>query len=101
MKKEAEIIFENEDLVALNKPAGMLSVPDRVQSEPSLKDILQKKYERIFVVHRLDKETSGVIVFAKHEEAHKSLSLQFENRETVKWYEGLVLGRLVKPTGVI
>lgn len=101
MKKNFEIIFENDDLVAINKPAGMLSVPDRIQSEPSLKDILQDRYGRIFVVHRLDKDTSGVIVFAKNETTHKDFSLQFENRETVKYYSGLVLGKPADTTGSV
>ena len=101
MKRELEIIFEDEDLIALNKPAGMLSVPDRTQSEASLKDMLQDKYGNIFVVHRLDKDTSGVIVFAKHDVSHKDLSLQFENRETIKYYSGIVIGSISKTEGVI
>lgn len=101
MKRAPEIIFENDDLIALNKPAGMLSIPDRIQSEPSLKDILLSNYGTIFTVHRLDKETSGVIVFAKNEEAHKNLSQQFENRETEKFYIGLVQGTLPDKEGII
>ncbi|HJU45848.1 MAG TPA: RluA family pseudouridine synthase [Chitinophagaceae bacterium] len=101
MKPNPDIIFENDDLVAINKPAGMLSIPDRTQSEPSLKDILATKYGTIFTVHRLDKETSGVIVFAKNEAAHKYLSQQFENRETDKYYLGLVQGKLSEKKGVI
>ena len=101
MKKELQFIYEDESLVAINKPAGMLSVPDRMQSEESLKDMLQKKYERIFVVHRLDKETSGVIIYAKHEEMHKHLSQQFENRETIKHYAGIVTGSLPKAEGLV
>ena len=101
MKKEPEIIFENEDFIAINKPAGMLSIPDRVRSETSLKDILKEEYGDIFTVHRLDKETSGVIVFAKNEDMHKHLSLQFENRETEKYYSGFVLGILPKKSEVI
>src|SRR5690349_11219645 len=101
MRKTFEIIYEDDNLVAVNKPAGMLSVPDRVQSEQSLKDILQDKYDKIFVVHRLDKETSGVIVFPKNEMSHRDLSMQFENRETVKYYSGLVLGKLASKNGTI
>ena len=70
-----DTIFEDDDLVVINKPSGMLSIPDRIQSEPSLKDILIAKYGNIFTVHRLDKDTSGVILFAKNEAAHKFLSL--------------------------
>lgn len=96
-----EIIFENNDFVALNKPAGQLSVPDRTQSETSLKDLLIDKYENIFTVHRLDKETSGVILFAKNETVHKYLSGLFEGRLVEKYYVALVHGTLQNKTGTI
>ena len=86
------IIYENNNLIAINKPAGMLSIPDRKQSEPSLKDLLIKQFGTIYTVHRLDKETSGAIVFAKGEEAHKELSRLFESRDVAKYYNGLVHG---------
>ncbi len=96
-----EIIEDNQWFVAINKPAGLLSIPDRMQSEPSLKDLLKLRYEQIFTVHRLDKETSGVIVFAKDEISHKQLSLLFEGREVRKHYVGLVNGSIVPPEGSI
>ena len=96
-----DIIFENDYFIALNKPAGMLSIPDRKQTEVSLKDILIEKYGTIFTVHRLDKETSGVIVFAKDAETHKQLSALFEGREVEKYYEGLVYGSIVPATGTV
>jgi 23S rRNA pseudouridine955/2504/2580 synthase/23S rRNA pseudouridine1911/1915/1917 synthase len=96
-----ETIFENEDFIVINKPSGMLSIPDRVQSETSLKDILVDKYGEIFTVHRLDKETSGVIVFAKNEQTHKKLSELFEGREVKKYYVGLVHGKLQNEEGTI
>src|SRR5215471_20473000 len=96
-----EILLETEDFVALNKPSGLLSIPDREQSEPSLKDILISKYGQIFTVHRLDKDTSGVIVFAKTEASHKFLSRQFEERSTEKIYNGLVLGKVYSEEGII
>lgn len=92
MKKNIEIVFENDHFVAVNKPAGMLSVPDRTQSEVSLKDILIEKYGTIFTVHRLDKETSGIIVFAKDDTTHKYLSKAFEEKTVEKYYLGLVHG---------
>ena len=95
------IIFENDDFIAINKRAGMLSIPDRIQSQASLKDILKEKYSEIFTVHRLDKETSGVIVFAKTESMHKYLSQLFENRETEKYYTGFVTGLLAEKNGVV
>lgn len=101
MKKSIDIVFENDRFVAVNKPAGMLSVPDRTQSEPSLKDILLEKYGSIFTVHRLDKETSGIIVFAKDESAHKFLSKAFEEKTVAKYYLGLVQGTPSNTTGTI
>ena len=66
MKLEWQILTETENWVAINKPSGLLSVPDREGKETSLKQLLQKKYGSIFAVHRLDRETSGVILFAKN-----------------------------------
>ena len=96
-----DILVENEWFVVINKPAGMLSIPDRMQSEHSLKDILIEKYGNIYTVHRLDKETSGIIVFAKNEESHKQLSQLFEGREVKKFYLGLVNGTLINNSGSI
>jgi 23S rRNA pseudouridine955/2504/2580 synthase/23S rRNA pseudouridine1911/1915/1917 synthase len=101
IKTIPEIIFENEHFVALNKPAGMLSIPDRTQSEPSLKDLLIQKYGSIFTIHRLDKETSGIILFAKDEETHKYFSKQFEERSVEKFYVGLIHGSLPNESGTI
>ena len=91
-KNPFTIVFENEAFVAINKPAGLLSIPDREQSEKSLKEMLIEKYGAIFTVHRLDKDTSGLIIFAKNEEAHKYFSRLFEERKIEKYYLGIVLG---------
>jgi len=96
-----DILFENEDFIALNKPAGILSIPDREGKEPSLKSWLREKYGNIFTVHRLDRETSGVIVFAKHEEAHKYFSKIFEERGVEKIYQGIVQGNPPEQKGSI
>lgn len=95
------IIFENDQFIAINKPSGLLSVPDRKQSEPSLKDMLLAKYGSIYTVHRLDKDTSGVIVYAKNEESHKQLSALFEGRDIEKYYYGLVYGVVHPETGSV
>ncbi|MBE2229351.1 MAG: RNA pseudouridine synthase [Chitinophagaceae bacterium] len=86
------ILAETADWVAVNKPSGLLSIPDREGKEISLKVLLAGKYGHIYTVHRIDKDTSGLILFAKNEAAHRHLSLQFEERETEKIYQGLVLG---------
>lgn len=93
MKKlPLDIVFENKSFIAINKPAGLLSIPDREQSQVSLKDMLIEKYGSIFTVHRLDKDTSGLIIFAKTEAAHKYFSNLFEGRQIEKYYQGLVHG---------
>jgi 23S rRNA pseudouridine955/2504/2580 synthase/23S rRNA pseudouridine1911/1915/1917 synthase len=66
---QLEIIEETASWIALNKPAGLLSIPDREGKGISLKSMLQEKYGEIFTVHRLDKETSGLILFAKTAES--------------------------------
>src|SRR5436190_18764449 len=96
MKLIDYLVFENDDFIALNKPSGLLSIPDREGKEISLKILLQEKFPQIFTVHRLDKDTSGLIVFAKNEETHRNLSMQFEERQTEKIYLGLVLGSLIE-----
>jgi len=86
------ILSEHEDWVAVNKGAGLLSIPDRLGKEPSLKDLLKEKYGEIYTVHRIDRDTSGVIVFAKSSAAHQILSKKFEDRGVDKFYDCLVKG---------
>ena len=96
-----DIILETLDFVAVNKPSGLLSIPDRMGVEISLKDLLKQKYGQIYTVHRLDKDTSGIILFAKNEIAHKALSALFESREMEKFYLGLVQGQIMNSSGSI
>jgi 23S rRNA pseudouridine1911/1915/1917 synthase len=96
-----DIIFENEAFIAINKPSGLLSIPDRMGQEISLKDLLRQRFGEIYTVHRLDRDTSGVIVFAKTEESHKALSALFEGRDMQKFYLGLVYGNMMTPAGTI
>ena len=98
---QLDIIFENDQFVVVNKPSGLLSVPDRIGKDISLKMLLKEKYGEIFTVHRLDRDTSGLIVFAKDETTHKQLSQLFEGREVEKYYRGLVYGSLMNEKGTI
>lgn len=101
-KKQYSIVFEDEHLVIVEKPSGLLTIPDRYLPEiPNLYNILQKDYENIFVVHRLDKGTSGLVCFAKTAEAHRLLSLQFESREPIKRYLAIIQGTPFEKEGVI
>ncbi len=93
MNEFYDIIFEDEDLLIINKSANVLSVPDRWNTElPNLRAIFDEKYGKIFIVHRLDKETSGIMIFAKNAEAHKYLNDLFEHHNIKKLYHVIVSG---------
>lgn len=98
-----EVLFEDDDLLIVNKPAGLLVVPDRFNADlPSLSKLLEKKAGgRVWVVHRLDRDTSGVICFAKNEAAHRYLSICFQERDVNKFYAGLVNGVVIPEEGRI
>ena len=82
-----EILHEDADLIAVNKPANVLTIPDRFDASlKNLRTILRDKYGDIFIVHRLDKETSGVMLFARNAETHKTLNEAFSGREVNKTY---------------
>ncbi len=101
-KNKVEIIYEDDAIVIVHKPANFLAIPDRYIAErPNLVNFLKKRYEEIFVVHRLDKETSGVICYAKNADSHRHLSKQFEDRTVEKIYKVLVEGRVHEAEGII
>jgi len=90
-------LFENDDFIIVDKPAGLLTIQDRYDAtKPFLLRELRKKYEDILVVHRIDKETSGCICFAKNEASHKYLSELFFSRAVNKTYVALVKGVVKK-----
>lgn len=91
-----ERIYEDDDLVIVNKPANLLSIADRFDNnQASARSLIQAELKMpIFVVHRLDKETSGLLTFAKHESSHRYLSQLFERHEIEKLYAGLVQGKV-------
>lgn len=88
-----QIIHVDEHILVLNKPAGIPVLPDGWEKDsPYLVKMLEEKYGKIFVVHRLDKITSGVMVFARDVESHRALNMQFENHEVEKIYHAIVEG---------
>ncbi len=102
MGKKLEIIYEDDELVFVNKPSGMLSIPDRYAVDlPNVYNLLQRKFGEIFPVHRLDRETSGLICFAKNEVIHKSMNQLFQKREVGKYYYVLVNGVMNHDEGTI
>lgn len=102
MRLAIDILYEDEALVLLNKPAGLLSIPDRfVPEKPNLLHWLRERYDQVYTVHRLDRETSGVICFARTEADHRNLSIQFEQRSVRKFYRALLDGRITPDKGII
>jgi len=108
---EIEIIYEDDDVIVLNKPAGVLSQNAESSKSPSISDFLVKHFPeiknvgedemRFGVVHRLDKDTSGVIITAKNNKAFEFLKDQFKNRKTRKIYTALVYGNIEPKEGEI
>ncbi len=91
--QRAEVLHEDDEILVLSKPAGLLVIPDRYdRSIPNFQDLLTADGGSIWVVHRLDRDTSGVIVFARTAEAHAHLNAQFEGREVRKRYLALCRG---------
>lgn len=87
------VIYSDDDIVVVNKRSGVLIAADRYDTEaPRLDVSVEKEFGKIFAVHRIDKDTSGVVIYARNAEAHRSLSMQFENREVSKIYHCLVNG---------
>jgi RluA family pseudouridine synthase len=79
--------------VVVNKPSGLLAIPDRYdESLPSVKSLVRERFGHAYTVHRLDRDTSGVMIMALTPEAHKALSMQFEGHAVTKTYLAVVSG---------
>lgn len=92
-KKDLKIVFEDDSLVVVEKPEGLLSVATDFEKKKTAHSLLKEHYGRkIFVVHRLDRDTSGLMVFALTEEAFNGLKKQLERREIARIYEAVVEG---------
>ena len=105
-----DIVYEDGDLIVINKPAGLVVHPGAGNPEDTLVNALLHHCpnlsgiggkERPGIVHRLDKETSGCLVAAKNDEAHRSLSAQFADRVVEKIYLALVSGKIRTASGTI
>ncbi|MDP4991562.1 MAG: RluA family pseudouridine synthase [Marivita lacus] len=97
-----DVLHEDHQILIVNKPAGLLSVPGKT---PELADCLIARleiaYPQVLLVHRLDRDTSGVMVFALTPHAQRHLGLQFEKRQTKKTYLARVAGRMEPKTGTV
>lgn len=87
------IIYQDTDILIINKPANLSVLPEGWDKDAAyLVKMLEEQFEKIWVVHRIDKITSGIIVFALNAEAHRSLNMQFEKHQVEKKYHALVNG---------
>lgn len=88
---EIESIYVDDDILLIHKPSGVLSVADGYKQDiPHLRSLLEPKFGRLWMVHRLDKESSGVMVLARNAQAHRFLNEQFRERLVKKNYHALV-----------
>jgi len=96
------ILYQDQDILVLDKPSGLLSVPGRnPQHHDSLALRVQRALPSATVVHRLDMATSGLMLMALNKAAHRAISRQFEQRQTQKRYQALLLGELQQDEGLI
>ncbi len=88
-----DILYLDESSIVLNKPAGLSVLPDGWEKDSQyLVKLLEEEYGKVFIVHRLDKTTSGMMVVARTAEAHRSLNMQFDKHEARKIYRAIVEG---------
>ena len=87
------VLWVDDSLLVVNKPAGLPSLPDGYQAEaPHLRSVFEPLFGRLWIVHRLDRETSGVVVLARSAQVHRALNTQFQEHQTTKVYHALVSG---------
>jgi RluA family pseudouridine synthase len=90
---EIQVLYQDSSLLVINKPAGLATLPDGYDSTlPHVKSLLELQFGRLWIVHRLDKNTSGILLLARTAVAHRSLNSQFEQHKIIKIYHVLVVG---------
>lgn len=95
--REMEVIYEDESLLVVNKPSGLLSVPGK-SGEPSVTSYLsEQRKQPVLAAHRLDQDTSGLLVLAKNEEVYKRLQAYFQRRDILKRYEAVIMPQADTP----
>ncbi len=92
------VVYEDDAIVVLNKASGLLVAADRWEEDAPRLDLaatetLCSEGQRLYAVHRIDKDTSGLVIYGKTEEAHRTLSMAFQERNVEKTYHALVYGR--------
>ncbi len=109
-KQAVSILYQDADLLVVDKPAGLLVIPDHWNPElRNLKQLLEARHPNThdgqrrpyWVVHRIDRDTSGLVLFARNEAMHRQLNEMFENQQIHKTYLAIVVGQFSQPEGVI
>jgi 23S rRNA pseudouridine1911/1915/1917 synthase len=101
-KKAYEIIFNDEYILVVNKQAKILVCPSPKKEKITLTNLLEKDLKmKLFPCHRLDRETTGLIMYAKSKEIHYQILKEFQNKEVEKKYIGFVKGRIEKKKGIL
>ena len=99
---ELPILFEDDDVYAVDKPEGLPVIPERIARGDDAQALAAAQAgTRLYVVHRLDRDTSGVLLFAKNAAAHRHLNGEFEHRRARKTYAAVAEGRMVTRDGRI
>ncbi len=102
MAARPTVLHQDDVVVVIDKPAGLLAIPDRYDTSlPSALGWLRAIVGEVFVVHRIDKDTSGLMLFARTAGAHAALNAQFESREVTKEYDAVVDGSVERDAGTI
>lgn len=97
-----EIIYQDDSIVVVNKPTGLLTIRDGYDPDlPTVKSTLEKSFGRCWIVHRLDKETSGVLLVARNPSSHRFINSSFENHEIKKKYHAIIHGNPLTDSFVI
>jgi tRNA pseudouridine32 synthase/23S rRNA pseudouridine746 synthase len=96
-----EILYEDDGLIAVDKPAGLATIPERTHTSCLLEAVQEQIGAKLYVVHRLDKDVSGVVLFARDVETHRFLNILFEERKVEKTYDAIVLGSVGADAGEI
>ena len=100
LKQKSYVLYSDKWVIAVEKPAGMLSVPDATGAR-SMLDRLRDQYTSVFPVHRLDRDASGVLLFARSLPAKKRLGEMFRNHELDREYIAVVEGRVAQKSGTL
>ncbi len=102
-QNQLAVIHEDEHLIVVDKPSGQLVIPGRGESEGEtlVAQVTRHLGKKTFILHRIDRETSGLVAFAKDAETHRTLNILWESREVHKTYLALVKGEMAQKEGLI